>query len=121
MPFFPDFSQQSLLSCSYFVKKHLYPKKHAFHLHIYYVKNAPYLKCTMLSCHFFQSFHDWHVHIWSIKCLFCQNTLYYGPKKSIRCLFFRFFTKKSMLSCLYFIQKCLFSKKHTALMPIFYQ
>ena len=48
-------------------------------------------------------------------------TLYYGPKKSIRCLLFRFFTKKSMLSCLYFIQNCLFSKKHTALMPTFYQ
>ena len=54
--FFPDFSQQSLLSCSYFVKKHLYPKKKVFHLHIYNVKNAPYLKCTMLSCHFFSNF-----------------------------------------------------------------
>ena len=50
-----------------------------------------------------------------------KTTLYYGPKKSIGYPFFRFFTKKSLLLILYFIKKRLFSKKHAALMPIFFQ
>ena len=41
--------------------------------------------------------------------------------KSIRYPFFRFFTKKTMLSCTYFVKKRPLSKKHDALMPIFCQ
>ena len=58
MPFFSDFSQQRLLSCSYFVKKHLFPKKHAFYVHILCQK-IPILsktQCSLLI--FFQIYHE---------------------------------------------------------------
>ena len=40
-----------------------------------------------------------------------KTAVYYEPKKSIGCPFFRFLTKKSLLSCLYFFKKTsIFSK-----------
>ena len=42
-------------------------------------------------------------------------------KKDNKIQFFRFLTKKLLLSCPYFVKKRPFSQKHTALMPIFCQ
>ena len=56
--FFFNFSQQRLLSCSYFVKKHLFPKKHAFYVHILCQK-IPILsktQCSLLI--FFQIYYE---------------------------------------------------------------
>ena len=70
---------------------------------------------------------------------FCQNYTLLWAYKSIRCQFFRFFTKNNcfhahilstkrpfskkhtLLSCPYFVKKHSFSKNHDALMPIFSQ
>ena len=57
-PFFSDFSQQRLLSCSYFVKKHLFIKKHAFYVHILCQK-IPILSKTQRSLLiFFQIYYE---------------------------------------------------------------
>ena len=50
-----------------------------------------------------------------------NTTLFYGLKKSKRYPFFLFFTEKSLLSCPWFVKKRPFSKKHVALMPLFFQ
>ena len=58
---------------------------------------------------------------------FCQNydilwALYYGPKKIIGCPFVSNFSRKNHCSHAHILLKKLhFSKKHTALMPIFCQ
>ena len=44
-----------------------------------------------------------------------------GQKTQQDPFFFKFLTKKSLLSCLYFVKKRQFSRKLTALMPIFCQ
>ena len=91
--------------------------KHAFHMHILCQK-MPILSKTQCShVTFFlisNEKHLCHVHIWLKTINSVKPTLYYGQKKSIGCPFFRFL-------CLYFINKRPFSKKHTALMPIFCQ
>ena len=43
-----------------------------------------------------------------------KSTLYYGAKKSIGYPFFRFFTKKILLSCPHFVKKRSFSKKRSS-------
>ena len=52
---------------------------------------------------FFQIFHDCHVHIWSIKCQFCQNYTILWAKKVNKMPFFP-----------------IFHEKINALMPMFY-
>ena len=52
---------------------------------------------------------------------FVKIKLYYGPEKSIRYPFFRFFTTKYLLSCPYFFKKKPFSKNHAVLMATFSQ
>ena len=54
-----------------------------------------------------------HTHIWSKNINSANTTLLYGPKKSIRWSFIRYFTKKSMLACPYFIKNTsILSKTH---------
>ena len=71
-------------------------------------KNLHSLKNTMLSCNFFQIFHEKPPSVMPIFGKKNVNsvitTLQYGTKKSIGCPFFRYFTKKSLLSCPYFVK-----------------
>ena len=46
-----------------------------------------------------------HLHNWSKNVDSVKTTLYHGQKESVRCPFFRFFTKKCMLSCPYIVKK----------------
>ena len=99
------FLKTSVLSCSYFVKKRSFSQK----------QNA------LIS--FFQNFHEEPP---AVKPILSQKTsilskLRYimGHKSQQNALSFRFFTKKSKLSCPYFVQKSPFSKKYGAPMPYF--
>ena len=87
-------------------------------------KNVHSLKNTVLSFHFFEIFVKNSLllcHILSKKVNSVKTKRYYGPKKSIRCLFFRFSQtnhrshahilqkvdslKNTLLSWLYFVNK----------------
>ena len=89
-------------------------------------KNVFSLKDTMLSCscQYFQNFSwkpRWHANIWSKTSILSKLHYIMGEKKKKKIPFFRFSTKKTMLSCLYLIKKRPFSKKRTVLMSIFCQ
>ena len=91
---------------------------------IFCQNNVHSLTNTVLSCIFFQIFHEKPP---AVMHIFGQNnvnsvktTLYYGPKKSIGCPFFSNFSRKNHCSHI-LSKKSPFSKKHTALMPIFCQ
>ena len=93
-----------MLSCPYFVKKFVNSVKDYT---ILWTKN------TLLSCPYLVQ-----------KTSFCQNCNTILTKKSQKdayFLLFRFLRKKSLLSCSFFVNKRQFSKKNTALMPIFCQ
>ena len=63
-----------------------------------------------------------HSHIWSKKRQFSQHYPMLWVKIVIWMpFFFRFFTKKSLLSCPYLSKKRPFFKKHSVLIPIHYQ
>ena len=86
---------------------------------IFCQKNVHPHKNTVLSCHFFLIFYVKppcsHTHIWSEKRPFCRNNTILWAKKVNRMPFFRFFTKKSLLSCPYFVKKTSILKKNTLL------
>ena len=120
--FFPTFHNKAC-SHAHILLKNIYTLKNTLSIYIYIMSKMPLVsnaQCSLVIFVFKLFMTAMSIsgqsNVNSVKI-----TLYYGPKKSVRCLFFRFFTKKLMLSCLYFIQNHLFSKKHTALMPIFYQ
>ena len=48
------------------------------------------------------------------------NVYIMGHKSQQNALFFRFFTKKPLIPCPYFVKKSQYSKKYIALMPLFY-
>ena len=81
-------------------------------------KNVNSLKNTVLSCHFFQNFHEKPPVVMRIlgkkDVNFDKTTKYYGPKKSIGCaIFFKNVNSqnKTLPSYAYFVQKtCLLSK-----------
>ena len=114
-------------------------KKHTALMPIFCQKNVHSLKNTVLSCIFFQIFHEKPP---AVMHIFGQNnvnsvktTLYYGPKKSIGCPFFPIFHEKitapifcqkkvhslknTLLLCPYFVKKRPFSQKHNAPMSFF--
>ena len=100
------FSKNTLLSCPYFVKKHQFSKKHG--ALISFFSNLSWKT------------HCCHTHIWSKKTSILSKLHQSWAKKVNRMpFFFQFFTKKLLLLCPYFVKKRPFSKKHTALMPIF--
>ena len=81
--------KNSLLSCSYVVKK------------------TSILWKTLLSCHFFWIFVKnpyCYAHIWSEKCQFCQNYIRLWSQKVNRMAFLPIFDKKSLLSFPYFVK-----------------
>ena len=75
----------------------------------------------MLSCLFFQFFYEKLTAVMPIvgqkNVNTDKTTLFYGPKKSIRCSSFRLFTKKSLLLCPYFVKKRPFSTKNLLSRP----
>ena len=78
----------------------------------------------MLSYHFISFFHEKPLAVIPIfgpkKSQFCENYTILWAKKVTRMPFFSlFFTKKSMLSCPYFVKTRPFSKKHTTFVSIF--
>ena len=84
MPFFSDFLQQRLLSCSYFVKN-IYSLKNTLFMCIYYVKKFLFSQKPNALFSFFFKFimknPSCHVHIWSIKRQFRQNYSILWAKK----------------------------------------
>ena len=94
-PFFLFFTEKSLLSCPWFVKKRPFSKKHVALMPLFFQNNVHSLKNILLSYHFFFSNFLWKIpfcraHIWSKKCHFCKTSLYYRPKNSIVFPIFRF-------------------------------
>ena len=59
-----------------------------------------------------------HAHIWSKNVNSVKTTLFMVIKVNRMLFLFRFFTKKSLLSCPYFIKNTSILLKHTALIPI---
>ena len=116
MPFFPNLSKKSLLSCLYFLKKkmRIFSKIFCSHVHIS-LKKRPFSQEHRAPMSSFSNL-SWKVpscqaHIWSKNVIF-NTTLYYGPNKSICYLFFPNFRKKKLRSRPYFDKKRLCSKKH---------
>ena len=130
--FFRFFTKKLLLSCPYYVNKRPFSKKHTALLAIFCQKNFHALTNTVLSCHFFQIFHEEHPTVMPVfgqkNVNSAKTTLYYGPTKSIGCPFFPIFYEKlpalmtifcqknvhslknKLLSCLYFVKKSILSK-----------
>ena len=86
---------------------------------IFYEKNVHSLKNTVLSCHYFQIFHEKPN---SVSPIFVQKnvnsvitTLQYGTKKSIGCPFFSIFHEKIIALMPIFCQKNVHSLKNTML------
>ena len=114
-----------MLSCPYCQKTSILKKAHCSRSHILSKKNVHSLKNVVFSCHFFSNI-TWKTlasrsYLIKKNLNYVKTKVYYGPKNSIGSLFFKFLTKKSLLSCLYFVKKRQFSRKLTALMPIFCQ
>ena len=112
--FFHDFSRKNQCSHAHILsKKRKFSKKHIALMPIFCQKTSILQKTRSSHVIFFIFFLN--------PMLSCQylvknvNSLkskkYYWHKKSIGCLFFRFFTKKLMLLCPHFVQKRIFSKK----------
>ena len=98
MPFFPIFHWKVTSLMPILCKKNVhYLKTHCFHAHIFCQKNVHSLKKTLLSYNFFKFFmknpQTCQTHIWFKNVNSVKTTLYYGPKKSKGCIFFRPFTK----------------------------
>ena len=126
MPFFFRFVEKNqLLKCPYCDKNVNFLKKHTALMPILSNKRQLSQKHSALIS--FYSIFSCKTSILSkIQCyhaIFIKNPYYYAhiqsKKRQIynRICFFRFFTKKSLFSCPYFVKKRLFSKKHNALMP----
>ena len=119
-PFFRFQMKKLLLSCPFLTE------------------NVRSLKNTMLPCPYlvqkrpfsqkhesFVSNFEWktpccHTHIWLKNVNSAKTTLLYGRKKSIRWFLFWFFTKKSMLTCPYFIKNTSILSKNTLLSSPYY-
>ena len=120
---FRFFTKKSLLSCPYFIKNTSILLKHTALIPILVKKNFHSLKNTVLSCAFFFSNFSWKtpavVHMIGQKTSILSKLHYFMVIKVKRMLFlFRFFMKKSLLSCSYFIKNTSILLKHTALIPI---
>ena len=75
-------------------------------LSIFCQKKRPFSQkhCALMS---YCSIFSWKTpccHAHSKKRPFCQNNIYYGPKRSLGCPFFRFVITKSFLSCPYLVK-----------------
>ena len=90
--------RNTMLSCTYLVKKRPFSQKHGSFISNFAWKTP----CC-------------HTHTWSKNINSANTTLLYGPKKSIRWSFIRYFTKKSMLACPYFIKNTSILSKSTLL------
>jgi len=124
-PFFLFFTEKSLLSCPWFVKKRPFSKKHVALMPLFFQKNVNSLKNILLSYHFFFSNFLWKIpfcraHFWSKKCHFCKTSLYYRPKKLNSIPYIPICMKKSVLSCPYFV-KNVHSLKNTMLSCHFFK
>ena len=132
-PFFRFFTKKLLLSCPYYVNKRPFSKKHTALLAIFCQKNFHALTNTVLSCHFFQIFHEKHPAVMPVfgekKRQFCQNYTILWANKVNRMPFFPIFhenitalmpifcqkivksLKNTLFSCLCFVKKCPLSQK----------
>ena len=125
IPFLPIFTEKSLLSCPWFVKKRPFSKKHVALMPLFFQKNVHSLKNILLSYHFFFSnflrkIPFCRAHIWSKKCHFCKTSLYYRQKKLNSIPYIPICMKKSVLSCPYFV-KNVHSLKNTMLSCHFFK
>ena len=100
---FSDYSRKKQpLSCPYFVGKRPFRKTHTFLKPICCHKKIPFSQkqCALMS--FLQIFIERPPAVKSIfgpkNANFVKTTLYYGPKKSIGCLFFSDFPRKNNYS-----------------------
>ena len=108
--FFPPFIYEKTATLmTIFCQKNVHSKKHTFLIPILCQKTSTLSKTPSSQVIFFQIFHVKHN---AVMPIFGHNnvnsvttTLYYGPKNSIGYPSFRFFTKKSLLSCPYFAKK----------------
>ena len=90
--------RNTMLLCTYLVKKRPFSQKYVSFVSIFAWKTP----CC-------------HTHIWSKNIYSANTTLLHGPKKSIRWSFIRYFMKKSMLACPYFIKNTSILSKITML------
>ena len=100
--FFRFFTKKLLLSCPYYVNKRPFSKKHTALLAIFCQKNFHSLTNTVLSCHFFQIFHEKHPAVMPVfgqkKRQFCQNYTILWANKVNRMPFFSNFSRKNPCS-----------------------
>ena len=106
--FFPIFHKKILLSCPYFVKKHPFLKNTQLSCP-YFVKKTSILSKILCSHAFFSNFSFktlcCHAHIWPENVNSSKQHYIMDQNSQQDALFFRFFMKKSMLSCPYFDNK----------------
>ena len=102
--------------------KNIYSLKNTLFIFTYYIKKCPFSQRYNALMSFFSNF-PWKTPCcrvpiwWNKKVNSVKTTPYYGQKKFIRCLFFRFREKIDALVSIF----CQNMYKHTALMPIFCQ
>ena len=98
-----------------FDRKRPFSKKDNALMHIFGHKTSFLTKHESFVSNFAWKTPCCHTHIWSKNINSANTTLLYGPKKSIRWSFIRYFTKKSMLACPYFIKNTYILSKNTLL------
>ena len=117
------FTKKLLLSCAFLSKKRTFSKEHSLLTPIFGQKNVNFFKNTVLSCQFFQNFHEkppaaipifGKKNINSVKAL-----LYFWPKSQQDALFSDFSSKNNCFHAHILSKKRLFSQKHNALISIF--
>ena len=97
--------KNTMLSCPEFVKKTSILSK-TLCSHVIYLMKDPLVPCSYLVQKNVNS---------------AKTRLYFGPKKSKGCLFFRFFTKNKLFSCPYIAKNNVHSLKHDAFTLIFFK
>ena len=129
------FTKKLLLSCAFLSKKRTFSKEHSLLTPIFGQKNVNFFKNTVLSCQFFQNFHEKPpaaIPIFGKKTSILSKLYYIFGQKVNRMPFFLIFQvettafmptfcqknvcslKNTMLSFPYFVTKRTFSQKHCA-------
>ena len=98
-----------------FDRKHPFSKKHYALMPIFCLKTSFLTKIRVICFNFCMKDPCCHIHIWSKNINSANTTPLYGPKKSIGWSIIRYFAKKSMLSCPYFIKNTSILSKNTLL------
>ena len=110
MLFIPTFLEKITALMPIFCKKRLLSKKHTTLMPIFCRKNVHPLKNTMLHViciKFFMKKPLLFMPMFGQECVnSVKTTLYYWLKSQYGTFFFRFYTKKSLLSCPYLVTHC---------------